>query len=218
MLGGLWPLTQGRIYKPGGGSGDAEGGLSHDIFYVPQRPYVTQVGLVSTGMRRQPSHKIFSSNVFHRGQTDGCPLLQCSGPAPTQLLPACLFPSDPLQGSLQEQLIYPLPATAERRIPDDQLRQLLRTVDLEHLLDRWVGQVARAAWLAPALQCSCCSTSAISVAGALTNRGRRVGAKWCVCSSKRGASQAVQCQLAASLRVPAGLPSWPKSCKTACVQ
>ncbi len=44
MLGGLWPLTRGRIYKPGGGSDDAEGGLSHDIFYVPQRPYVTQVG------------------------------------------------------------------------------------------------------------------------------------------------------------------------------
>lgn len=48
-------------------------------------------------------------------------------------------PLEPLQGSLQEQLIYPLPATAERRIPDDQLRQLLRTVDLEHLLDRWRG-------------------------------------------------------------------------------
>ena len=38
VLGGLWPLTKGRIHKPGGTEGD---GLSHDIFYVPQRPYVT---------------------------------------------------------------------------------------------------------------------------------------------------------------------------------
>ena len=38
MLGGLWPLAGGRILKPGGGS-DSDG-LSHDIFYVPQRPYV----------------------------------------------------------------------------------------------------------------------------------------------------------------------------------
>ncbi len=38
VLGGLWPLTKGRIHKPGGTTGD---GLSHDIFYVPQRPYVT---------------------------------------------------------------------------------------------------------------------------------------------------------------------------------
>lgn len=40
VLGGLWPLTKGRIGKPGGGA-DKEGGLSHEIFYVPQRPYVT---------------------------------------------------------------------------------------------------------------------------------------------------------------------------------
>lgn len=38
VLGGLWPLSKGRIHKPGGSEGD---GLSHDIFYVPQRPYVT---------------------------------------------------------------------------------------------------------------------------------------------------------------------------------
>lgn len=37
VLGGLWPLTEGVVRKPGG----AEGGLAHDIFYVPQRPYVT---------------------------------------------------------------------------------------------------------------------------------------------------------------------------------
>ena len=68
------------------------GGLSETIFYVPQRPYVTQ-------------------------------------------------------GSLQEQLIYPLATTPERCIPEDQLRQLLRTVDLEHLLDRqalfWPGAECR---------------------------------------------------------------------------
>ena len=38
VLGGLWPLTKGRILKPGSSGGD---GLSHEIFYVPQRPYVT---------------------------------------------------------------------------------------------------------------------------------------------------------------------------------
>jgi ABC-type uncharacterized transport system fused permease/ATPase subunit len=36
VLGGLWPLQEGVIRKP-----DAtEDGLSHHIFYVPQRPYV----------------------------------------------------------------------------------------------------------------------------------------------------------------------------------
>ena len=37
VLGGLWPLTKGVVRKPGG----SEGGLAHEIFYVPQRPYVT---------------------------------------------------------------------------------------------------------------------------------------------------------------------------------
>ncbi|KAK9846568.1 hypothetical protein WJX81_006713 [Elliptochloris bilobata] len=36
VLGGLWPLAAGTVRKPGG----AEGGLAHEIFYVPQRPYV----------------------------------------------------------------------------------------------------------------------------------------------------------------------------------
>ena len=39
VLGGLWPLTEGKMSKPGGQDGGD--GLSHDIFYVPQRPYVT---------------------------------------------------------------------------------------------------------------------------------------------------------------------------------
>ena len=37
VLGGLWPLAAGSVRKPGV---DREGGLSHDIFYVPQKPYV----------------------------------------------------------------------------------------------------------------------------------------------------------------------------------
>ncbi|KAL3156583.1 hypothetical protein ABBQ38_000874 [Trebouxia sp. C0009 RCD-2024] len=81
VLGGLWPLTKGRIHKPGGSEGD---GLSHDIFYVPQRPYVTM-------------------------------------------------------GTLEEQLIYPLTASevsARDTINDTRLRELLREVDLEYLVDR----------------------------------------------------------------------------------
>lgn len=81
VLGGLWPLARGRIYKPGGGADDAEGGLSHACFYVPQRPYVTQ-------------------------------------------------------GTLQEQLVYPL-SVAQERIQEAELRRLLAAVDLEYLLDRW---------------------------------------------------------------------------------
>lgn len=38
VLGGLWPLHQGTIKKPGLSIGET--GLSHEIFYVPQRPYV----------------------------------------------------------------------------------------------------------------------------------------------------------------------------------
>lgn len=38
VLGGLWPLSEGTIRKPGGSS--TSGGLSNEIFYVPQRPYV----------------------------------------------------------------------------------------------------------------------------------------------------------------------------------
>ncbi|KAI0494410.1 hypothetical protein KFK09_024544 [Dendrobium nobile] len=34
VLGGLWPLVAGRIFKPGVGSD-----LNKEIFYVPQRPY-----------------------------------------------------------------------------------------------------------------------------------------------------------------------------------
>ena len=37
VLGGLWPFTKGRVSKPGGSSA----GLASDIYYVPQRPYVS---------------------------------------------------------------------------------------------------------------------------------------------------------------------------------
>ncbi len=42
-------------------------------------------------------------------------------------------------GTLQDQLLYPLQADAEHRIPIDELRTLLRSVDLESLLDRSGG-------------------------------------------------------------------------------
>lgn len=51
------------------------------------------------------------------------------------------------QGSLQEQLIYPLEATPERLIPEGQLRELLARVDLEYLVERWVwGRVLAVCW------------------------------------------------------------------------
>ncbi len=78
VLGGLWPLTHGTIKKPGGG-GDT--GLSHEIFYVPQKPYVAV-------------------------------------------------------GTLQEQLLYPLSPEKIDVIPEDELRELLQSVDLGYLMDR----------------------------------------------------------------------------------
>lgn len=38
VLGGLWPAESGVVRKPDA----AEAGLSHRIFYVPQRPYVVK--------------------------------------------------------------------------------------------------------------------------------------------------------------------------------
>ena len=38
VLGGLWPAESGVVRKPCA----SEAGLSQDIFYVPQRPYVTK--------------------------------------------------------------------------------------------------------------------------------------------------------------------------------
>lgn len=78
VLGGLWPLVEGRIAKPGMGSA-----LSHEIFYVPQRPYTSV-------------------------------------------------------GTLRDQLIYPLTAAEETQpLTTEGMRELLRNVDLEYLLDRY---------------------------------------------------------------------------------
>lgn len=45
VLGGLWQPKTGRVIKPAGAGGDADSGanmgLASDIFYVPQRPYVS---------------------------------------------------------------------------------------------------------------------------------------------------------------------------------
>lgn len=79
VLGGLWPLTHGTIKKPGGG-GD-ETGLSHEIFYVPQKPYVAV-------------------------------------------------------GTLQEQLLYPLSPKDNVGVSEEDLRELLQSVDLGYLIDR----------------------------------------------------------------------------------
>ena len=43
VLGGLWPAESGVVRKPAA----MEDGLSNDIFYVPQRPYVTK-GAITT--------------------------------------------------------------------------------------------------------------------------------------------------------------------------
>ncbi|XP_024394443.1 ABC transporter D family member 1 isoform X1 [Physcomitrium patens] len=78
VLGGLWPLVEGRIAKPGMGSA-----LSHEIFYVPQRPYTSV-------------------------------------------------------GTLRDQLIYPLTSAEETQpLTAEGMRELLRNVDLEYLLDRY---------------------------------------------------------------------------------
>ena len=81
VLGGLWPLTGGTIRKPGGGGAEVASGLSHEIFYVPQKPYVAV-------------------------------------------------------GTLQEQLLYPLSPKDVGLIPEEELRVLLASVDLEYLLHR----------------------------------------------------------------------------------
>ncbi|KAL3681209.1 hypothetical protein R1sor_024165 [Riccia sorocarpa] len=61
VLGGLWPLMEGCITKPGLGSD-----LSHEIFYVPQRPY-TAAGT----LRDQLIYPLTSDEEIHSLTTEG---------------------------------------------------------------------------------------------------------------------------------------------------
>ena len=72
VLGGLWPLTRGRVLKPGG-AGDSDG-LSHDIFYVPQRPYVT-LGTLQVGPLPPPfpTHAHTHARITHAPSTPPAP-------------------------------------------------------------------------------------------------------------------------------------------------
>lgn len=53
LLGGLWPLTDGEIRKPGNSMGAL---LSSDIFYVPQKPYTT-IGTLREQVWLEPSEE-----------------------------------------------------------------------------------------------------------------------------------------------------------------
>ena len=47
VLGGLWHLESGHVYKPTrSDSGEKDEGLASDIFYVPQKPYVSVGSLI----------------------------------------------------------------------------------------------------------------------------------------------------------------------------
>lgn len=72
ILGGLWPVYGGTVHKP----------PFHEIFYIPQRPYLSS-------------------------------------------------------GTLRQQIIYPdSPSTMQhKQVTDDDLRDILRILSLEHLLD-----------------------------------------------------------------------------------
>ena len=64
LLGGLWPLTDGEIRKPGNGMGAL---LSSDIFYVPQKPYTTigtlreQVCILRLLPERHQTHQLVAT-------------------------------------------------------------------------------------------------------------------------------------------------------------
>jgi ABC-type sulfate/molybdate transport systems ATPase subunit len=100
VLGGLWPLAKGKIGKPGR---DKQGGLSHDIFYVPQRPYVT----VGT-LQEQLTYPLSGGKL----KLEGAPL------------------------TLRQPTNAHFPSAGESKIEEHQLRILLKSVDLEYLIDR----------------------------------------------------------------------------------
>ena len=83
ILGGLWPVYGGTVRKP----------PSSDIFYIPQRPYLSQ-------------------------------------------------------GTLRQQIIYPDSVREMRTkgITDSDLLDILRTVEIEHIIDRVWGWEAEEVW------------------------------------------------------------------------
>lgn len=83
ILGGLWPIYGGTVRKP----------PFSDIFYIPQRPY-----------------------------------LSC--------------------GTLRQQIIYPdsLREMRDRAVTDDDLLDILRTVEIDHIVDRVGGWEAEEEW------------------------------------------------------------------------
>lgn len=130
VLGGLWPLTQGVVRKPGG----ADGGLAHEIFYVPQRPYVT-VGTLQDQL------------IYPLTRTGECPFLH---PSNCRVLASavCLCISCPCckgvacidRGLLGAEL------GEGEEIGEARLRRLLAEVDLEYLVDREGGLDAVVDW------------------------------------------------------------------------
>ena len=83
ILGGLWPVYGGIVRKPPYG----------DIFYIPQRPYLSR-------------------------------------------------------GSLRQQIIYPdgIREMRDKHVSDDDLLQILRTVDIQNIVDRPHGWDAEEEW------------------------------------------------------------------------
>ena len=83
ILGGLWPIYGGKVRKP----------PFSDIFYIPQRPY-----------------------------------LSC--------------------GTLRDQIIYPdsLRDMRDKTVTDNDLLKILRTVEIEHIVDRTGGWEAEEEW------------------------------------------------------------------------
>ena len=83
ILGGLWPIYGGTVRKP----------PSTDIFYIPQRPYLSS-------------------------------------------------------GTLRQQVIYPddLREMRDKGVTDNDLLRILRTVEIEHIVDRVGGWEAEEEW------------------------------------------------------------------------
>ncbi|MCJ1300906.1 hypothetical protein MMC08_003705 [Hypocenomyce scalaris] len=83
ILGGLWPVYGGVVHKP----------PFSDIFYIPQRPYLSR-------------------------------------------------------GTLRQQIIYPdgLREMRDRGVTDNDLHGILRTVEIEHIVDRLGGWEAEEEW------------------------------------------------------------------------